>query len=268
MRALTTFLLTLAVALSAEAQSGALPQAEEAYQNIDFDGVHTHATAALREGGHSRDELIRIYELLGVSASALGREDEARDYFVRMLGLDRDAQLDESVPPRLRDPYLEARGVWAARPGRLALEVNLDRAASALRVQLTDPSQMGARLMVYSRLEGEAQFQPHEGAAQSVTQVSVPGAAQADRVEYYVELLDQHRNIVLSEGTAFQPRTVGRERLAPGAAAPSGPSVFEEPAFWIVTVFVLAAAGAVTGALIADERSRIGAQTGVTIGID
>lgn len=262
------FAVTLALASAARAQDAELQQAEEAYQNVDFEGVQTHATASLRAGGHPRAELVRIYQLLGVASSALGQEEQARDYFIRMLALDPDADLDESVPPRLRDPYLEARGVWAARPTRLEVEVHLDRAQSSLRVELADPSHMARYVSVHARLEGAAQYETQELPAASIVTLPVSGAAQADRVEYYVEVLDEHRNIVLDAGTAFQPRVVGRQPVGPGGQQPPGPSVLEEPAFWIVTLLLIGAAGAITGGIIADQRSRIGAQTLVSIGID
>jgi tetratricopeptide (TPR) repeat protein len=264
------FALALLFAPVAHAQEAAseLQQAEEAYQNIDFEGVQSHALAALRAGGHPRAELVRIYQLLGVSASALEQEEQARDYFIRMLALDPDADLDESVPPRLRDPYLEARGVWAARPTRLELAVHLDRAQSALRVELVDPSHMARYIAIHARLEGAAQYEDHEVPATAIATAPVQGAAQADRVEYYVEVLDEHRNVVVDAGSAFQPRVVGRQPVGPGGSGQSGPSVFEEPAFWIITLIVLGAAAGITGGIIADQRSRIGVQTGVTIGID
>ncbi|MCZ7684251.1 MAG: hypothetical protein M5U28_37935 [Sandaracinaceae bacterium] len=130
-RAALGVLLGLCAASPALAQDDALARAEAAYLEVDFDATHQHALAALRAGGNTPEQLVRVYQLLGIAASALGREDEARDHFVRMLGLDRDAELDASVPPRLRDPFLEARGVWAARTGRLGIQVGLDRARPA-----------------------------------------------------------------------------------------------------------------------------------------
>lgn len=264
--AMLAFAITLAP--GAALAQDALQQAEAAYLEVDFEGTYSHAIAALRAGGHDPTQLVRIYQLLGISASALGHEDEARDYFVRMLGIDRDAELDSSVPPRLRDPFLEARGVWAARPGRLGIRVGLDRARSALRVELSDPTDTGRRVLVHTRLEGEAQYVTQDAEARATIEVPVQGAASADRVEYYVELLDEHRNVMLAEGTAFEPRVVGRERVAPGPAAAGGPSIFEEPVFWIVVGAVVAVAAGITMGVVADSRSHIGAQTSIAIGID
>ncbi len=267
-RAALGLLLGLCAASPALAQDDALARAEAAYLEVDFDATHQHALAALRAGGNTPEQLVRVYQLLGIAASALGREDEARDHFVRMLGLDRDAELDASVPPRLRDPFLEARGVWAARTGRLGIQVGLDRARSSLRIQLSDPSATARRVLVHSRLEGETQFVTQDAEARGAIDVPVQGAAAADRVEYYVEVLDEHRNVMLAEGSAFEPRVVGRERVAAGGGAASGPTIVEEPVFWVIVGAVVAVAAGITIGVVADQRSHIGAQTSITIGID
>lgn len=266
-RAILAMTLALAAAAPALAQDDALARAEAAYLEVDFDATHRHALAALRAGGSTPAQLVRIYQLLGIAASALGRDDEARDHFVRMLGLDRDAELDASVPPRLRDPFLEARGVWAARTGRLGIQVGLDRARSSLRIELSDPSATARRVLVHSRLEGETQFVTQDAEARGAIDIPVQGAAAADRVEYYVEVLDEHRNVMLAEGSAFEPRVVGRERVAAGGGG-GGPSIVEEPVFWVIVGAVVAVAAGITIGVVADQRSHIGAQTSITIGID
>ncbi|MCC6874044.1 MAG: tetratricopeptide repeat protein [Sandaracinaceae bacterium] len=254
----------------ASAQQTPLQRAEAAYQEIEFAQTQRFALEALRQGGHTPAQLARIYQLLGIAAAALGHQDEARDYFVRMLGIDPDAQLDASVPPRLRDGYLEARGVWAARQGRLGIEVGLNREQSSLRVQLTDPTDLARRVLVHARLEGAAQYGTTNAEARSLVDVSVPGADAADRLEYFVEVLDEHGNQLLAEGSAFQPRVVGRTPMQvvtqPGPTA--GRTVLEEPAFWIVAAAVaVVAAGVTTSIVVVDQRSRIGGQTSVSIGL-
>jgi len=259
----------LAAAAPARAQPSELEQAEAAYLDVDFEGTRDHAIEALRAGGHHPEQLVRIYQLLGISSSALGEEGSAREYFVRMLGIDPDAELDDSVPPRLGGPYLEARGIWAARPGRLRVEAGLDRASSAVRVELRDPTDMAERVRVAARLEGEARYQVDEYPATSVVSAPVQGAADADRVEYYVEILDTHGNVILAEGSAFAPRVVGRAHVERGGGGEGGGVTFlEEPLFWILAGAAAAVAAGVTTAVVVDQRSRIGVQTGVSIGIE
>ncbi|MEQ8452900.1 MAG: hypothetical protein RLO52_37805 [Sandaracinaceae bacterium] len=249
-----------------------LEQAESAYLEVDFESTRDHALEALREGGHPPEELVRIYQLLGTASSLMGEEDAARDYFVRMLGIDRDAQLDESVPPRARNPYLEARGIWAARQGRLSISTGLDRASSAVRVELRDPTDMARRVRLAARLEGQAEYNQQEYQSQSVLAVPVEGAAEADRVEYYVEIVDMHGNVLLAEGSPFAPRVVGRVPSGGGGAEGEGGggrvTFFEEPLFWILVGVGVLAAGAVTAAVIVDQRSSVALQTGISFGVD
>ncbi|MCZ7684250.1 MAG: hypothetical protein M5U28_37930 [Sandaracinaceae bacterium] len=42
----------------------------------------------------------------------------------------------------------------------------------------------------------------------------------------------------------------------------------EEPVFWVIVGAVVAVAAGITIGVVADQRSHIGAQTSITIGID
>lgn len=272
------FAAMLASGVAHAQDAGALERAENAYQEIDFEGVRTHAIEALRNGGLEPAQLARVYELLGVASSALGDADGARDYFVRMLWLDPDAQLDESVSPRMREPYLEARGIRMARPGTLEVETGIDRGSSQVHVTLRDPSDMGRRVRVAARIEGDTEYTTHEYEAQTELAANLDGADTADRIEYFVQVLDRHGNVILAEGGPFAPRVVGRQ---PGAAASEesgggggggGASITDDPAFWpivlgIVGGLVLVGGGIAIGVVV-DQRSRIGVQSSVAFGFD
>ena len=102
--------------------------------------------------------------------------------------------------------------------------------------------------------------------------VPVEGAAEADRVEYYVEIVDMHGNVLLAEGSPFAPRVVGRVPSggggAEGEAGGGRVTFFEEPLFWILVGVGVLAAGAVTAAVIVDQRSSVALQTGISFGVD
>lgn len=248
-----------------------LQAAEQAYVEVDFEATLEHASAALQTGGRPPDRLARIYQLLGVSAAALGDPDGARDFFQRMLAVDPDATLDDTVPPRLRAPFLEARGVISARTDQLGVEVALDRARGALRVLLTDPFDMARMLRVHARLEGDTDFTTVEEEAEPQVIAPLTGANEADRIEYWVEILDPYGNQLAVEGSDFEPRTVGRVAVAGGPGPgpnESGGNIFEDPLFWVIGVgAVLVIGGVVTGILV-DQASHVPVQTGVSFDLD
>ena len=133
-RLVLTTLAVWLIAVGAQAQSPShLREAEEAYLNVEFEQVRDHALEALRGGRLTPDQLVRTYELLGVASSALHETDVARDYFVRMLGIDPDHELDASVNPEMRDPFLEARGMWAARWSQRSPRCRNSRSPGSIR---------------------------------------------------------------------------------------------------------------------------------------
>ncbi|WP_053238609.1 hypothetical protein [Sandaracinus amylolyticus] len=256
-----------------------LTAAEQAYTEVDFEQTLEHAGAALQAGGHTPDRLVRIYMLLGVSAAALGDAEGARDFFQRMLAVDPEAQLDDTVPPRLRAPYLEARGIVSARPEQLGVEVGIARAQSAIRVALIDPFQMARTVRVHARIEGQVQYTDVEAEAEAEVLAPLDGAANADRIEYWVEVLDPYGNQVVLVGSEFEPRTVGRVAAVAvpggggggagggGAQEGGGGSILEDPLFWIISAGVVLVAGGVVAGVLIDQSSHVPVQTGVSFGI-
>src|SRR6185436_11282368 len=88
MRALGLALASiLALSATAEAQDGPelLQDADAAYSNVDFEHARASASSAIETGGLSPTELVHAYQLVGVSASALGDSAAAREAFVMMV---------------------------------------------------------------------------------------------------------------------------------------------------------------------------------------
>jgi hypothetical protein len=268
------FVLCLASA-EARAQGGpeSLAAAETAYSDVDFERARSAATEAISLGGLSPTELVRAYQLVGVSCSALGDAPAARDAFVQMVSIDPDARLDDTVPPRLRAPFLEARGQVSGRSGRLSAEVQLARAYGALRIALSDPFQLVVTVRIHARVEGEVEFTTTEFDPEPEIMARHSGATSADRMEYWLEALDAHGNQVLLVGTEYEPRVVGRvAAVAAGTdgtppAGGGGPGVFGEPVFWIIVGAVLAVGAGIGIGFAVDAQSHVGLQTQVSFGL-
>ena len=181
--------------------------AENAYLNVDFEAAREFCRQALEEGGHSISRLIRIYELIGVAAAAAGDEEEARDVYIKLLALDPDSRVDQNLAPRLRGPFLEARGFWSAHSERLDVQVRLVRARGRLQLLLSDPIGMAKTVHIRTRILGQAHPSHEEThVAEETIWVPIPGFSEMDRVEYTVEVLDEHGNHLIELGSEDEPR--------------------------------------------------------------
>ncbi len=269
MRSLFLASTLLAIGLVPAVSSAQLQEAEAAYVEVDFETTLRAAQTAIDSGELSPTELARAYELLGVSAVALGDAEAAREVFLRMLSIDPERQLDDTVPPRFRQPFLEARGIVSARPDRMAAEVTLARANGAVRVVLVDPYEMVERLRLHMRAEGEVAFETFEAAYAEETMAPFAAASGEGAVEYWLELIDPRGNQVLVDGTEFSPNVLGARAVGGGGGGgevvpAAGRSIFEEPAFWIVVGAVVVVGAGVGIAVGVDQSSRVNFQTSIS----
>lgn len=189
----------------ARAQSH-LREAEAAYGEIDFERALEEATAALEEGGYSPQDLARIYELIGMAAAASDDEERSRDAYIRLLALTPDAEVDTNLAPRLRSPFMEAKGYWASRTDVLAVEARFVEARQLLRIELVDPLNMATDIIVRSRVAGTAEYEEHNKVAAASVTINLPDVAQ---VEYVVEVLDENGNLIAVLGNDDEPRIAG-----------------------------------------------------------
>ncbi len=267
-------LLAVAIALPrpayAQASEDPLERAEAAYLEVDFEGTLEAATAALAAGANNRRRLIRIYQLIGIAAAALGEENRSRDAYVRMLALDPEATVDRNLAPRLRSPFLEARGFWTARSDRLSVEATFVRSRGAFRIALTDPIGIVRELRVSARVPGQREYIVATAPASSSVLVPIDGAEDARGIEYAVAAVDEHGNELVALGTEDEPRVWGTMEIEPprdggaGDDDDDGDSVFESPVFWIVAGVVVVGGGTAAAFVLLDRD--VEAETGVSFG--
>lgn len=260
--------LVLGIAGRAEAQSP-LQQAEAAYVDVDFEATLSASQSAIDSGELSPSELARAYELLGVSAAALGDPDSAREVFLRMLSIEPDRRLDDTVPPRFRAPYMEASGIVSARPDRMGAEVTLARSYASLRVVLVDPYEMVEGIRLHMRAEGTVEYETFEAPYGAEILAPFGGAAGSAPVEYWLELIDPRGNQLVVQGSQFEPNVLGARAASGGGGGglepvPAGPSIFEEPVFWIVVGSVIAVGAGIGIGVGVDQASRANLQTVIT----
>ena len=268
---LTVLLAALLSNSSLAVAQSALAEAEAAYQEIDYERTQERASAALRDGGLSKRQLVRTYELLGIAEAAAGDSDASRDAYVRMLAIDPDAQVDADLSPRFREPFMEARGYWSSRRAQLDVEVRFDRARGALRVLLSDPVGMASQIRVLSRLPGTIEYAEARRPANESVRFEVDGAVGTGAIEYLLRVEDEHGNTLIERGTEEEPNQMGRlSGAVSGGGAGStddpdgGGSILKSPWFWVVTGVVLVGAGAGAYFLTRDPSSDLSITT--TIG--
>lgn len=210
------------------APSGAVEAAERAYKEVDFAAQLAAATRALEQGHHDPATLANIYRLLGIAHAALGSSESAKQAFIRLLAIDRNVELEQVLSPRLRTPYMEARGFWDVSRSRLDLRHEVDRARGTLTLALSDPLGMGQRVRLISLSAAPMVIADLSPAARlSVAPEAL--AAHAGK-PLRVELLDEHENVILARvaiapaAPLVPPRTPsGLPSTTPPVSASSAP---------------------------------------------
>jgi hypothetical protein len=191
--------------------------AERAYEEVDFETQLAQATRALEQGQHDPATLANIYRLLGIAHAALNSPDAAKQAFMKLLAIDPDIALEQVLSPRLRTPYMEARGFWDVSRTRLAIAVAIDTASGALEIELSDPLRMGRRVRVMAGADAPHALADLAAAPRVVVRASAlaPHAGQPLRVE----LLDRHANVILARALT-PPLAPAPQRAASPAPSP------------------------------------------------
>jgi len=246
--------LGLLLTTRAHADGRALAEAERAYQSVDFPATHALAQKALEAGGNDREQTARLHVLLGISAAAQGDAAEAKADFLVALAVNPTLTLDKGQSPKVRDPYLEARGYWSASSDRLALNAKPGSDARHLVIQLTDPANLVAKLELRIAEQGAASRPSFELAATSTTRFPLPQELRGRSYEYTLRALDRFGNVVAERGSDGDPTLVRAPLTHSGRSSAS--ALEEQPRSYVlpITLGVAGLGALVTGIVFHAKR--------------
>src|SRR5579859_145279 len=187
MRAVFSLLL-LATIARGEVESEQVKAGVNAFNAADFERCITVLTRALGES-LTRQEQIVTYRTRAFCQAALNHADEARDDFVALLRIDEQVELDQSVAPKMRALFEEARALIATgavplpqAPSLPPLETSLPARVAeghAFTATVSHPGGVAQKVQLFHRGRGEARYQLITApvAADGRVSVEVPAAA-------------------------------------------------------------------------------------------
>ncbi|HEX2875574.1 MAG TPA: hypothetical protein VHP33_30185 [Polyangiaceae bacterium] len=226
---------------------GGLRDVEKAYADVDYEKTRTLAVQAIEHGGNDRASTGQLYLLWATAAAALDRPDEARTAFSYALAANPELKLDRNLSPKIRAPYLEARGALAGADGRAPLEVTLRRRKQELELGLRDSLKVAAGVVLSMRGGESGDFARRRFDASPTRRVPIPGDAE---LYLAVRVIDRHDNALFELGTEEDPERlvqITSNRATAAAAAAAAQPSDKSPLPYYVTSGALAAMGIAAG---------------------
>jgi hypothetical protein len=241
--------LSVFCTVPAFAQSRGLAEAERAYQAVDFPATHSAAQRALEAGGATLEQTARLYVLLGISAAAQGNAEEAKQDYLIALAINPTFKLDKGLSPKIRDPYLEAQGYWAAASERLSLSAKPGSDREHLIVSLVDPASLVTRVELRIEAPGVLPRDSFQLDTSAVTRFTLPAGLPTRGYEYAARALDKNGNVLAEFGTDADPQLVSAPNSTPANGSTSSSTPRARSYFLPVTLGV-AGLGAVAAAVV------------------
>jgi hypothetical protein len=205
----------------------------------------------------TREEKLVTYRTLGMAYVALGKIDEAKKDFKRLLRIDPSSTLDRSVAPKVRAVFEEAKSDAATSGSALkttlptvtpTLEPAAPRQGTPVVVRVEYPGGVARKMTLYFRKSGDGAFTRATvaGDGNGHFSATIPGGVlQPSSLEYHIVLLDDAGAAVAGAGSLGAPIAVGvTEKKKP---------LYKKGWFWGVIGGVVAA-GAATGIAVALTR--------------
>ncbi|MBS2030119.1 MAG: tetratricopeptide repeat protein [Deltaproteobacteria bacterium] len=222
----------LGFAGSASATNAKLEDAKAKLERLQYSSAAEELKQARQADGLSHDDLLQILELQGVTAAALGRSEEAEQFFRELVVLAPDFKLPKRWGPKIQTAFFGAKS-WLddQQPMSLSRQApqQLDGKIVGVQLQLgPDPLQLVRRVRVHLMPEGaNASVETRETRAPAAVTVAVaPGAT----VRWWAESLGVHGEVLQVLGSKDAPVTDHLEPPAPAPSAPPVPLAAGEPA--------------------------------------
>jgi hypothetical protein len=232
------------VSLARAQAATSLSDVQKAYAEVDYERTRTLAAAAIQRGGGARAQTSELYLLWATAAAAVDHPDEARTAFSFAIASNPELKLERSLSPKIRAPYLEARGALSSTDARPPLAVTLRRHKQGLELELHDVLQVASAVAISTRAAESAPFVRRRFEATPTRRIPTPPGSE---LQLFVQVLDRYDNVLFELGTEEEPQRmvqVSSEKPSPARLAPAnGPSALP----YYVTSGALAVLGLAAG---------------------
>lgn len=267
--ALSASLPPLTPALLGAARPAAAERALRLLEDGDFEGAVDTLQRGLNQQDLSDDELAEMYRVLGLAQLYLGREEEARESYEKLLQAQPDYELPEYEAPKIRALYARIKDdikKRRVRPVTLSLEVPeaTEGGGPVLVVANVKDLALGSKPRLYYRRAGRQSFnsvdftrdqQDRERFTAQIPSYELPIPDTRYEVEYYVEVADAAQRRLAGRGDALQPLVLNvlpRGGTQEVAATP----FFQTP--WPYVIGGVVVAGVVAGIALANQQPQTG----------
>jgi tetratricopeptide (TPR) repeat protein len=240
-----------------------LHQAQEKFEQLDFDGALAASDLALQSSSDSPADLVEAYRIRGLCLSAMGRNDDALLAFRKLLSINPNFKISADTSPKLAAPFYQAlaisRELKPISLVPLATKAD-DQSLPRVRVKLeADPLRLVGAIRVCFRI-GSGDWQKSEPLPVSEPgefSLPLPATAAQGKVGYYFEALTAKGGVLARAGNKKFPLGSGSAELAAvkppaevvGAAGEqplghepeqSGPAWYQSWWFWTAVGVVVA----------------------------
>jgi hypothetical protein len=202
-------LVAVPAAARAEQSGDELERARRLLASMNYRAACQEFRRAVEAGGLELEQLTEAYGGVAECSAALRRPDEAREAFVRLLGIAPARGVSNTSSPLLREPYEAAMSFWA---GKRRPAVSFDASTNATRgaelllepvVERGPIPELAASVALFVR-QPDGTFAPTpvvDGRA-----ALGPAALEGrESVAVYLALLDDHGNVTALAGSATEP---------------------------------------------------------------
>jgi len=147
-------LIVSGLLLTAPLANPSLDECRTLEAEFDYQGMVAACSVAAADPNATREERILSARLLGIAHTAMGDEQAARIWFIRLLTLDPEHELPKEISPRFRATFAQAMEAFA-RDGGVSVTHTAPTADEALaggplnlRFEVVDPLSRVTRAVV------------------------------------------------------------------------------------------------------------------------
>lgn len=184
------------------------------YNDLEYEEAEVVLSKALSKPNLSVQEVTEGYKYLGLTYVALGRDDDARAAFRKLLETDPRYELPRTENPKAIDLFDEVKKSMPLPPGAVRMTQSASPSSPrrsqpvVVTIGVVDQDGRHSRVMVYHRVKGQRSYSAIKAQAGGAGRyaATISGTfIEPPAIEYYVVAEDAEGRALAQEGTPQEP---------------------------------------------------------------